>query len=272
VTDFLRINGVPVPVRADQAEYRPELVGESGRGVDGSMWVQRTAIKRTFEVATSPLTAQEALALAGLVHGEGHVWPVSAAQGLYSSRGALLTASGGTVTRSAVAGKFGTDSAVLSNGATLRTAVFYPTGTGREPTLSFWFSTDGVAWTHRVFRAGASQWYTDGVAGAAPSGITPSYSATFGWQLTNSGGANRWLDDLWVCPYDWPATWPAFVFAFNLPVGLCHRVKADGLLIEQNLATGLDFFGEVSSMPLLPGVISTYAANLHTVAFSLMEV
>ena len=73
--DFLRINGVPVSVRADQAEYRPELVGESGRGVDGSMWVQRTAIKRNFELATTPLTAQEALALAGLIHGTGHTWP-----------------------------------------------------------------------------------------------------------------------------------------------------------------------------------------------------
>lgn len=272
MTDFLRVNGVPVSVRADQAEYRPELVGESGRGVDGSMWVQRTAIKRNFELATTPLTAQEALALAGLIHGTGHTWPFTAALGLYSSRGALITSSGAAITRAAAFGKFGSDSALVPNGVTLRTGLLYPTGTGQpEATLSFWHS-DGGGFAHRAYRAAASQWYTNGTASVAPTGVSITYSGTFGWQIVNATGGNIWVDDLWVCPYDWPATWPAFVTSFNLPVGLCPKVKADGLLIEQNFATGLDFFGEVSSMPLLPGVIGSFAANLHTVAFSLMEV
>lgn len=271
MTDFLRINGVPVAIRVESAEFRPEVVGESGRSVDGSMFVQRTAIKRAFDLATVPVTAQEALALEGLLHGKGHVWPVSAALGLYSSRGALITSSGAAITRAGAFGKFGSDSALVPTGVTLRTNVLYPTGAGQqEPTLSFWLSLNGSTWTHRAYRAAASQWYTDGVAGAAPAGVTISYSGSFGWQIANATGSNLWVDDLWVCPYDWPATWPALVFAYGAAVGLAPKLKADGLVIANNLS--IDAFGEVSSMPLLPGVVGTYQANLHTVSFALLEV
>lgn len=269
--DFLRVNGVTVPVLVESAEFRPEVVGESGRSVDGSMFVQRTAIKRTFEFSTPPVTAQEALALEGLLHGKGHVWPVTAALGLYSSRGALITSSGAAIARAIAFGKFGSDSAQVPNGVTLRTNVLYPTGAGQqEPTLSFWLSLNGSTWTHRAYRAAASQWYTDGVAGAAPAGVTISYSGSFGWQIANATGSNIWVDDLWVCPYDWPATWPALVVAYNAAVGLAPKLRADGLAIANNLT--IDAFAEVSSMPLLPGVLSTYQANLHTLSFGLMEV
>lgn len=269
MTDFLRINGVAVPVKVDSASVRPVIVGESGRSVDGSMFVQRTAVKHDYESETVPLTAQEALALEGLVMGLGHVWPVSSERGLYSSRGALITSSGAAITRDAAFGKFGSDSAVVPNGVTLRTNVLYPTGAGQqEPTLSFWHS-DGGGFAHRAYRAAASQWYTNGVASVAPTGVSITYSGTFGWQIVNATGGSIWVDDLWVCPYDWPATWPALVFAYGAAVGLTPKLKADGLLIKGNLS--IDAFGEVSSMPLLPGVLSTYQANLHTVAFTLSE-
>ena len=271
--DFLRVNGVVVPVLAESADLRPEVFGAQGRAVDGSMYLQRTAIKRVYECSVPPQTAAVALALEGLLHGRGHVWPFSAALGLYSSRGALMTSTGGTVSRAAAIGKFGADSMLVPNGATARTGVFFPTVTGVEAaTLSFWTSQDaGATWTHRVFRSAASQFYNNGVAGAGPSGLGISYSGAFGWQLANTTGGTLYVDDLWVCPYDWPVAWPAQVHAYNLPVGLTQRLRCDGLLIGNNTVT-LDAFGEVTSLPLLPGVVGSYQANLHTVAFRLMEV
>lgn len=264
--DFLRVNGVLVPVAVGSAELRPEAVGESGRGVDGTLFVQRTAIKRGYSFSTSPVVAQEALALEGLLHGVGHVWPASAERGLYSSRGALVT----VATRTTAGGKFGGDSLTFSDGATANFGVPYAVSAA-GPTISFWH-TSGASpgtWVHRAYRAAISQWYANGAPSAAPSGLTIGYSA--GWTFTAAGGQTHYMDDVWLCPYDWPATWPAMVHAYNAPVGLTPRLRADGLAIGDGVVT-LDALGEVTSMPLLPGVIGAFAANLHTVDFSLMEV
>jgi hypothetical protein len=266
VTDFLRVNGVPLAVSVESAELRPEVVGESGRAVDGTFFAQRTAIKRAYEASTAPLTAQEALAVEGLVHGKGHVWPFSAALDLYSSRGALIDGSGGTPLRNIVGGKFGGDCLQFGAGVTVRTRALHPSAT-----VSFWYSLNLASWNHYVYRSASASWYVDGVAGSAPTGITLAYDATYGWTFANATGATRYIDDLWVCPYDWPATWPAYVYGYNLPVGLAPKLKADGLFIGAGVLT-LDALGEVTSMPLLPGVVGSYAANLHTVDFSLREV
>lgn len=272
---FLRVNGIEISVANDSAEVTPEVVGESGRAPDGSLWVHRTSVKGGYSFSTTPRTAKEAIALTMLLLGEGHVWPFSSALGLYSSRGALITSSGAAIARTGAAGKFGTDSATVPNGVTLRSGVFYSTTDGRRlPTLSFWYSTNGSTWTHRVYRATGTQWYTDGVAGAAPSGITASYSATYGWQIENATGGQVWIDDLWICPYDWPATWPAFVFGYANPVGLCPRVKADGDGIEANLVTTApDYIGDqVKATPVQGVLTSGFENNLHAVSFSLSEI
>ena len=66
--DFLRVNGVVVPVLAESAELRPEVFGAQGRAVDGSMFLQRTAIKRAYELAVPPQLAGVALAQIGRAH------------------------------------------------------------------------------------------------------------------------------------------------------------------------------------------------------------
>lgn len=271
---FLRINGIEVPVANDSAEFSPEIIGENGRAPDASLWLQRTAVKRAYGFATPPRPATEALAFMGLILGEGHVWPFSAALGLYSSRGSLITSSGATVARSTLGGKFGADSCYLDNADTIRTGVFYPTAAGRpEPTISFWFSDDATAtWSHRVYRPGASQWYSNGAATSAPSGIAATYSGTYGWQIANTSGAARYFDDLWICPYDWPATWPALVYAYNLAVGLAPRLKIDGEAVAANLVT-VDALGEVSRASLAQGRYgASFQTNLHAVEFGLREV
>lgn len=272
---FLRINGIDVNVANDSAEFTPEIFGEEGRAPDASLWVQRTATKRGYRFATPPVLADEALALIGLINGDGHVWPASSALGLYSSRGALITSSGASISRTGAFGKFGGDSAQVPNGVTLRSGVFYPTGTGYpEPTLSLWLSLDGVTWKHRAYRAAASQWYTDGASSVAPTGVSVSYSGTYGWQIVNASGATIYVDDLWICPYDWPATWPALVASYANPVGLCPRVKADGDAIGNALIPLVpNWIGRVNRATPVQGYLSgAFRSNLHAVEFGLSEV
>ena len=271
---FLQLNGIDVSVANDSAGYEPEVVGESGRAPDASLWVQRTAVKDGYRFATPPLTAQEALAVVGLVLGQGHVWNASAALGLYSSRGALVTSSGAAVVRNASFGKFDANSLQIADGTTCRTGVFYPTGTGRaEPTLSMHLSLDGVTWKHRAYRAAASQWYTDGTPTSAPTGVSVSYSATYGWQIVNASGAAIYVDDLWICPYDWPATWPGYVTAWSLPVGLAPRLKAFGDVIGRGVLTLPEFIGGgVRATPFQGYLGGSFQSNLHAVEFSLSEV
>lgn len=268
----LALNGIEVAAAEGAAELRFELVGDNGRGVDGAMFTQRTAVKRQLDVTTAPLTQQEALALMGLVHGEGHVWDFSATRGLYSSRGSLITGSG-SVTRVGSFGQFGGDSAEVAIGATLRTNVLYVAGsaTAPSPTLSMWLSLNGSSWRHWVYVTTTAQWYEDGSASAAPAGVSISYHATHGWQIANASGAKIWVDDLWLCPYEWPATWPAYVAAAAAPAGLCPRVAVRGELLERNVVT-LQMFGEVMSGAQFSGVLAGARQVLQPVGFSLYEV
>lgn len=266
---FLRVNGIEIAVLNDAAEFRPEVIGEQGRAPDGSLWVQRTAVKGAYRFRTPPKAASEALAIASLVLGQGHTWPFSAALGLYSSRGALITASGGTVARSTLGGKFGGDSCSLDDADTLRSGVFYPS----NATLSFWFSDDATAtWSHKVYRSSASQWYSNGVAGGAPSGIAASYSGTYGWQIANTSGAIRYFDDLWICPYDWPAAWADSVYSYGAAVGLAPRLRVDGEAVANNVTT-LDAIGSEVDASLVQGFLSgSFQKNLHGIGFALSEV
>lgn len=274
---FLRVNGIAVPVLNDAAEFSVVDFGERGRAPDGSMWLQRTALKREARFRTPPLLAADARAFEGLLLGRGHLWPFSAALGLYSSKGLLLTSAGGSVVRSAVVGKFGGDSLSVAAGAAVRTQALFPAGpagTAEFATLSFWFSDNaGASWTHYMFASRTSQFYANGVATAGPTGLGVTYTGSLGWIFSNVSAGTFHFDDLWVAPYEMPVTWAAEIFNFNAAVGLAPRLVVDGACIAADLLLSVPHFGAEVRVTLAQGVRGgAFRSNLHSIEFTLAEV
>jgi len=69
---FLTLNGWQIPVSGGEIE--PREVGGQRRSQNGSMFVQRVAVKRRWRFTTAPMTFSDAHALMGLVLGEGQRW------------------------------------------------------------------------------------------------------------------------------------------------------------------------------------------------------
>lgn len=273
MANLLMVNGIRVPVLAGDASVSLEIAGESGRGVNGAMFSQRTAIKRVFEGSTPPLPALTALALEGLIHGRGHAWDFSAALGLYSARGALFTGIGGSVSVATSFGKFGGRSMLVPPGVIAVSNAPLPfAGVGvRGPAVSFWLSLNGSTWDHYVYRFEVSSWYTNGGLSAGPFLVDVAQGTGGAVEFVNSTGANIWLDDVWIAPYDFPASWAAEIHAFNSATGLCPRLRVEGDALDANVVKGGAWLGEVTRMSLTPGVVGTFQQNLHSLEFALSE-
>lgn len=87
---FLRINGHTVPVEVDSASMELVEVGNSSKSYDGTTINLRRRLKRKLSFNTPPLSEADAIALQGLVRGQGEYWSFDAAstgEYLYSSRG-----------------------------------------------------------------------------------------------------------------------------------------------------------------------------------------
>lgn len=80
---FLEINGWTVPVKSCQRGRR--LLGGKGRAYDGTPQTQDRGRKLSLECETNQLTELVREALAGIVNGDGFVWPWSS--DLYSHKG-----------------------------------------------------------------------------------------------------------------------------------------------------------------------------------------
>ena len=95
---FLRINGHTVPVEVDSASMQLVEVGNSSKSYDGTTINLRRRLKRKLSFKTPPLSEADAIALQGLVRGQGEYWSFDAAstgEYLYSSRGVGTQASSG---------------------------------------------------------------------------------------------------------------------------------------------------------------------------------
>lgn len=72
MTDFLRLNNIPIPVEDGSAAYSFEEHGSRQRTMDGSLRTTRTSIKRVWAFRTPVLDPEQALMIAGLIAGNGH--------------------------------------------------------------------------------------------------------------------------------------------------------------------------------------------------------
>lgn len=261
---FLRLNGITIPCRLGSPAPELEVVGETSRAIDASLVTERRAVKGVWGFETTAQAPATALAIRDLLAGRAHSWSFDSH--LYSSKGTPVTGSVGLAV-SAVEKKYGAKSlSVPASGYAEATGMGWDFAT-LPWSASFWW-WDGAAWKH-VVETSANKKYLDGVDVGARTFVT---TATNTLRITNPDASVRYCDDLWVCFWVWPATWPAAVCALGSAVAAAGLLKADGDLIENN-GRVVTVQPEALAMRVSPGTVSgTRYSNLHTVAGRLVEV
>lgn len=222
---YLTLNGITIPVASGDGGERDDSMYAGARSITGTYVEDLVATKRIWECTTPILSRAEALAVKGLVLGDGQSWSFDT--DLYSDKkGALLTSSGNaTRATSAPTPKFG---AGRLNVAT--SAITYWDESLANWTVGVWYYDTSV-WVHRLETAAGTQW-EDGVEGV------------YGWSLAPSGtayqlGVGAW-DDLVLLPYtltdaqglQWPQSeaWsnlPHMTLDGDISNGQAYTVQAD---------------------------------------------
>lgn len=265
MTDFLRLNGIPLSVRDDNASGSTEEIGDTKRAIDATLLTDRRALKRSWALELLAQDAATAEKVRSLIWGEGHVWSFNTS--LYSSKGRAVSVGAG-VALSAVQSKFGGSSLVLPN-----TKVFTASGLGWDPnaapwTASFWW-WNGTVWQH-VVESSAGRRYENGVD-VGVNTITTTSTDTL--EFTNTFGVTGYVDDLWVVPFAWPATWPAFITAYAAAVGASPWLVADGLFVKANASGGVVVKGSVDGEKLVQAHLDgSWQSNLTALSVKLVEV
>jgi len=72
VVDFLKLNGIPIPVADRKATFSTEEFGSRQRAMDSSLRSTRTGVKRIWRFETPVLDPETALMVVGLLAGTGH--------------------------------------------------------------------------------------------------------------------------------------------------------------------------------------------------------
>ncbi len=216
---FLALNGIPVPVELDSASRDVLEIGEMSRAEDGALRKSNQGIKIPIPIKLALLPAAEAFAWQCLILGLGHVWSFDVS--VYSSKGSPLTLVDGA--RSAGSAKFGAAKLVLDD--TTGMLSFTPVrGTGH--TVMFWLSGDGGStWNHYIQTNTAL--YKNGVVGviSETATLTATDSAL---SLASTGGADVWVDDLVLLPFDIPESWVAALAAPAAEFSLLPKLHASG--------------------------------------------
>jgi len=91
MSDFLKLNGAPVPVQLGTARKRYREFGSRRPSYTGGARMQIRARKREYDMQSIMLPKSDVDALVGMINGEGDIWPFDSS--IYSSKGIT---SGGT--------------------------------------------------------------------------------------------------------------------------------------------------------------------------------
>lgn len=259
MTDFLRIQGVPVPVADGSFSARSTPVGTFQRAEDGTAVFDRRALKREWDFATALRPAAEAHAFRDLLLGKAQVWSFDS--NLYSSKG--LSVAGTGLSISATQKKFGATS-LFRSGATDITITDQYDYTTLPWTCSFWRWT-GSAWEH-ITENSANQRFVNGSNVGARTMLFPAST-----EIYLAPGTSTYVDDLCLSRFLWPASWAASVYSFNAALGPSPRLRVDGLGVEAGVST-VYALGDNDNLDLAQGWYGgSWNANLASLKITLRE-
>lgn len=210
---LLNINGVPLEATA--TEWEPVRLGSVVRSLNGSARSTARVRKADFRYTTSLLTIPEALAIRGLVDGDGHVLSFedssSSSAWLYTSGEVPPTSSSGAV-RSSSLKKWGSYGLLMPAGTVPLSWNLGFENTGG--TFMGWVKEGTGPWRHIIYSSDLGL-YVDGVL--AGDEYLFGYVTASGVTLGDLEGAgiDAAYDDVVALPYNVPATWAPVLYAFH---------------------------------------------------------
>jgi len=267
MAEFLKLNGIAVPVLDGSAGLDADVLGKTERVVDASIVSHRRAVKGVWEFSIAHQVAATALAFRDLLLGKGHYWSFDSH--LYSAKGLAPSTVGG-LTSSATNKKFGAQGGRIASGGS--DAVFtnvWPSGS--RWTLMWWEAQgDAGAFTHKlVLSTNTGAEYQN--ASFLP---TPTDNVTFqstGFTL-KANGANRYFDDLVALPFVIPVDWISQIYNYGSAFSPLTKLYAAGDLLEANTKT-VTCLGEFNGADLVQGRVGgVFYQSLHVVKGTLREV
>lgn len=270
MTAALVINAITVPVADGSANVKVDVIGETVRAVDAGLVRDWRATKLTWALEMVLATAADADAFRDLILGRHDVWSLeglSGASSLYSAKGYVLTLAGSSALSNAQA-KFGVWSVQVPSASSFQLQnLSYDYNT--LPWSVAWWQREASTWHHYVQRSDGQGW-KDGVGASVTYWSTTSFTLTF----LQSSFSPAYVDDVTVFPFLVPTTWPAFLNAATLAWPSSPQLRAEGLLIANNVTGGKTVMGEIDQETyvqayLVAGALSPNATKL---GFHLIEV
>jgi hypothetical protein len=265
MAQLLRVSGIPVPVLVDNADERPEAIGEVERSEEGTKLISRRAIKMSYKIRVAHQSPADGVAWRKLLMGEGHTWNFETTPGLYSSKG-LAPFSVTNSVQSGSAFKFG--AGCCRQTATTGSIGYAALPGGGKWTVMFWRSVGGAAFDHYVVNSAGQKWLN----GVRADATSTTFLVVGGAVVTlNAAGSTTDLDDLVILPFDIPTTWPPDVYAYGAAFSQLARLDIDGDLVEANVGTKT-VCGDVTGTEVVPGYLNgTYYQAIRVIDAELSE-
>ncbi len=269
MTDFLRLNGISVPVAvASSPDAGQETIGAMRRGVNSSAVVPRRARKGVWKVGTTPVIASKAFAWRELVAGAGHVVNFDALNP-YTSKGMAPVSVAGGWSYTGTGPKYGAGCASWTTGNALW-AFFV---SGAPWTIAYWLNVGGGGYHHVVTRSDGQSWFDGSTAWSLPVGwgsVTEGFGGVASGVATFGSTSASKIDDIVALPYLVPDDWPPQMYGFGSAFGLLPALTADGRVIELNTKTSV--VGGEASSKISRGKDGGQLVDLYNFSFQLNQV
>lgn len=152
---FLSLNNWEIDIEDNSVHQSEIFIGDDSRAFNGDMRSTRRLVKRRWEMSTTIMTNEEALALANLLRGLGY--RISFAQNLYATNG-LQPESGYLLTFNTSGFSTGYNSVTLASGVLAYNAMVG----GPIPWSLLVWKKVGSTWTHFA-KTATGEVYTNGV-------------------------------------------------------------------------------------------------------------